>query len=280
MSLSVMLATGCHHNAAGLRVNCQRGVCRYAPGKTLASPVRTSELGITMTLSRRQLLKLALPVGVLAAARREVLLGETTALPPMRTITRGPRHHWFGYYDKLQFDPTVRFCLGNQVDFGAPLAHRRGSHRSGHGLAFHLERPEPHPRLDHSSLGRRCLLPARRPRRRRHYAHRRRCVGTRWSLSLPPGRRLDSQRHLSPRLRPAPGSLSLPHRAGTPRLLGQVSLASRYSGEWRCDTHPRFSPDQRSICIDSPHGGEGRQMHLIDIRGIVADRSAEPSTWS
>ena len=34
-----------------------------------------------------------------------------------RAITRGPRFHWFGYYDKLQFDPTGRFVLSNQVDF-------------------------------------------------------------------------------------------------------------------------------------------------------------------
>ncbi|QDV25147.1 hypothetical protein [Aureliella helgolandensis] len=36
---------------------------------------------------------------------------------PVRAITRGPKHHWFGYYDKLQFDPTNRFVLGMQVDF-------------------------------------------------------------------------------------------------------------------------------------------------------------------
>ena len=37
--------------------------------------------------------------------------------PPVRAITRGPGHHWFGYYDKLQFDPTNRFVLGMKVDF-------------------------------------------------------------------------------------------------------------------------------------------------------------------
>ena len=37
--------------------------------------------------------------------------------PPVRTITRGPKHHWFGYYDKLEFDPTDRFVLSNEVDF-------------------------------------------------------------------------------------------------------------------------------------------------------------------
>ena len=36
---------------------------------------------------------------------------------PCRAITRGPRHHWFGYYDKLEFDPTGRYVLGMAVDF-------------------------------------------------------------------------------------------------------------------------------------------------------------------
>ena len=36
---------------------------------------------------------------------------------PMRAITKGPKFHWFGYYDKLEFDPTGRYVLGNEVDF-------------------------------------------------------------------------------------------------------------------------------------------------------------------
>jgi hypothetical protein len=51
--------------------------------------------------------------------------------------------------------------------------------------------------------------------------------------------------------------------------LGSFYSAREYSGEWRCDTHPRFSPDGRKVVIDSPHGGNGRQMYLIDISGIV-----------
>jgi len=51
--------------------------------------------------------------------------------------------------------------------------------------------------------------------------------------------------------------------------LGGFYLPPEYKGEWRCDTHPRFSPDGRSIVIDSPHDGNGRQMHLIDISEIV-----------
>ena len=41
----------------------------------------------------------------------------TDELPPVRAITRGPKFHWFGYYDKLQFDPTGRYALGIRVDF-------------------------------------------------------------------------------------------------------------------------------------------------------------------
>lgn len=36
---------------------------------------------------------------------------------PMRAITTGPKFHWFGYYDKLQFDPTSRYALGVENDF-------------------------------------------------------------------------------------------------------------------------------------------------------------------
>ena len=38
-------------------------------------------------------------------------------LVPIRCITHGEGHFWFGYYDKLQFDPTGRFVLGMKVDF-------------------------------------------------------------------------------------------------------------------------------------------------------------------
>ena len=35
----------------------------------------------------------------------------------VRQITKGPKYHWFGYYDKLQFDPSSRYVLGMEVDF-------------------------------------------------------------------------------------------------------------------------------------------------------------------
>ena len=44
---------------------------------------------------------------------------------------------------------------------------------------------------------------------------------------------------------------------GVKHPLGHFRSPPEYTGEWRCDTHPRFSPDGRSVVIDSPHGGNG-----------------------
>lgn len=51
--------------------------------------------------------------------------------------------------------------------------------------------------------------------------------------------------------------------------LGSFYSPPEYTGEWRCDLHPRSSPDGRKVVIDSPHGGNGRQMYLIDTSGFV-----------
>ncbi|MBL8211145.1 MAG: hypothetical protein JNK87_10560 [Bryobacterales bacterium] len=51
--------------------------------------------------------------------------------------------------------------------------------------------------------------------------------------------------------------------------IGDFRSAPEYTGEWRCDTHPRFSPDGRKVVIDSPHAG-GRQMYLLDISSVVS----------
>lgn len=42
----------------------------------------------------------------------------------IRAITKGPKFHWFGYYDKFQFDVSGRYALGMAVDFEgrSPLA--------------------------------------------------------------------------------------------------------------------------------------------------------------
>lgn len=69
-----------------------------------------------------------------------------------------------------------------------------------------------------------------------------------------------------------------PRRVQTPHLyeiasgrrtdLGQFECPREYQGEWRVDNHPRLSRDERTVCIDSPHGGQGRQLHLIDIGSV------------
>ena len=56
---------------------------------------------------------------------------------------------------------------------------------------------------------------------------------------------------------------------GQKRPLGTFHSPMEYSGEWRCDTHPRFSPDGRKVVIDSPHGGNGRQMYLLDLDPVL-----------
>ena len=53
----------------------------------------------------------------LAFCRQASAKATEELLPPVRAITSGPRYHWFGYYDKFQFDVTGRFVLGLEVDF-------------------------------------------------------------------------------------------------------------------------------------------------------------------
>lgn len=69
-----------------------------------------------MLLRRRSFLRRSLLAGAwahLAGCGSPPL----SSFPPIRRITRGPEHHWFGYYDKLAFDPTERYVLGMRVGF-------------------------------------------------------------------------------------------------------------------------------------------------------------------
>lgn len=50
--------------------------------------------------------------------------------------------------------------------------------------------------------------------------------------------------------------------------LGHFYSPAIYTGEWRCDTHPRSSRSGRLVCIDSPHNS-GRQLYLIDISSLI-----------
>ena len=53
--------------------------------------------------------------------------------------------------------------------------------------------------------------------------------------------------------------------SGQRHELGEFGAAPEYAGEWRCDLHPRSSPDGSLITIDSAHGGNGRQIYLMEI---------------
>ena len=47
--------------------------------------------------------------------------------PAAQAVTAGPRHHYFGYYDKFPWDRTGRFLLGMEVDFEVPFDARTAS---------------------------------------------------------------------------------------------------------------------------------------------------------
>ena len=69
-------------------------------------------------------------------------------------------------------------------------------------------------------------------------------------------------------------SLYLYHVPEAQRIdIGAFLSPREYDGEWRCDLHPRLSPDGRKVIIDSVHEGYGRQMYLIDIGAIVAPQN-------
>jgi hypothetical protein len=61
----------------------------------------------------------------------------------------------------------------------------------------------------------------------------------------------------------------IPSRTFVP--LGRFQTPAEYQGEWRCDLHPRLSPDGRRVVVDSVHAGAGRQMYLLDIGHVLDD---------
>ncbi len=79
-----------------------------------------------MAFSRRQFhrtLGMACTAGLAAGAVEQFAMADETGMGPLETfvptraITRGPHHHWFGYYDKREFDPSGRLVLANQTSF-------------------------------------------------------------------------------------------------------------------------------------------------------------------
>ncbi len=57
--------------------------------------------------------------------------------------------------------------------------------------------------------------------------------------------------------------------SGKKVILGRFHEPPESHGEWRCDLHPRFSLDGSKVIFDSTHGGNGRQMYMMDISKLV-----------
>jgi hypothetical protein len=54
--------------------------------------------------------------------------------------------------------------------------------------------------------------------------------------------------------------------------LGKFHSPEKFTGDIRCDLHPRWSPDGRTISFDSVHEGS-RQIYLADVSAVVASSS-------
>jgi hypothetical protein len=294
-------------------------------------------------------------------------------------LTRGPAHHWFGYYDKLQFDPTNRWVLGMEVDFedrhpgpddtvaigmvdradgnrwiplarsgawswqqGCMLQWLPGSRdeivfndREGDAFVSRVMnvstgrvRTLSMPVYALSPDGRRIVFLHRYRVRNRMQTRMLTCdpdggnlyqinpggymshfiwrdSGHLLAWASIPGRRqsgfflfTDKTREAVPvgaDLMKSDGHVTYlqdprwilcdTYALGADRVqslylydsrlnrrheLGRFPMPARYRGGLRCDLHPRASMDGRLIVFDSTHAGTGRQMHLMDVTGLVA----------
>ncbi len=65
-----------------------------------------------LTMNRREF------VSLLGTAASTHIFGQEAATKlPARAITSGPKHHFFGYYDKCPWDKTGRYHLSMEIDF-------------------------------------------------------------------------------------------------------------------------------------------------------------------
>lgn len=70
-----------------------------------------------MHITRREFIKATTAIAVSGNMAYKCMGKAAAGKPQVRPITCPPKYHWFGYYDKLQFDPDDRFVLGMEVDF-------------------------------------------------------------------------------------------------------------------------------------------------------------------
>lgn len=52
-------------------------------------------------------------------------------------------------------------------------------------------------------------------------------------------------------------------------ILGRFHEPKKFTGEWRCDLHPRCNQQGTKVYFDSTHKGGRRQIYEIDIKGII-----------
>jgi hypothetical protein len=52
--------------------------------------------------------------------------------------------------------------------------------------------------------------------------------------------------------------------------IGKFHEPKEYAGEWRCDLHPKCTPDGKKVIFDSTHEGKGRQIYMIDISSVIS----------
>ncbi len=209
------------------------------------------------------------------------LAGRHRQASPIPRAICSKAKHWFNHLlvnpDGTRFEflhrwrtPSQSSGFTTRMFTAAPDGSDIRAHRPLRpDLALHLARSAAHPGLVVAAVARRRLLPLRGQ-------------GGRQGRGRGPGRD-DRERPLHATCPATSGFSTTPipdrqrnqnvylyHVATGRRVpLGSFLLPKEYTGEWRCDTHPRFSPDGRSVVIDSPHTGEGRQMHLIELRSIV-----------
>ena len=81
----------------------------------------TAALGFLLPAAAAEKPDSAPPVGAAGLpvfrAFNEMLRATNAPLPPVCAVTRGPKFHWFGYYDKFQLDPGGRYLLCLEVGF-------------------------------------------------------------------------------------------------------------------------------------------------------------------
>lgn len=53
-------------------------------------------------------------------------------------------------------------------------------------------------------------------------------------------------------------------------VLASLDAPPEFRGEWRCDLHPRLNRKAAIVVVDSAHGGNGRQLYLFEIEGLVS----------